>query len=136
MREPVGSGLSRIERMAEWAACGRRGTLAWRPVNGRGPCAEAYWRPDFPGKARGPSIWAQQKAGYAHAVWWAGWVRTGGLKFLSASPARSYFFRCQPLFVKRLSEIDGGLLAGVHRLVGADNRDVHADLNHGTVKLD
>jgi len=23
--------------------------------------------------------------------------------------------------VKRLSEIDGGLLAGVHRLVGADN---------------
>jgi ribosomal protein S27E len=28
--------LPRIERVAEWAACGRRGTLAWRPVNGRG----------------------------------------------------------------------------------------------------
>jgi hypothetical protein len=54
VREPVGTGLSRIERVAEWAACGRRGTLAWRPVNGRGPSAKAYWRPDFPGKARGP----------------------------------------------------------------------------------
>ena len=36
----------------------------WRkgqyPVNGRGPSAEAYWRPDFPGEACGPEAWAQQ----------------------------------------------------------------------------
>jgi transcriptional regulator with XRE-family HTH domain len=35
----------------------------------------------------------------------------------------SYFSRCQPLFVKRLSEIDGGLPAEVHRLVEADTHD-------------
>jgi hypothetical protein len=36
VREPVGARLSRIERAAAWAVCGRRGTLIWRPGNGRG----------------------------------------------------------------------------------------------------
>jgi hypothetical protein len=44
----------------------RRGTRIRLPVNDRGRSADAYWRPDLPGKARDPSAWAQHKAGYAN----------------------------------------------------------------------
>jgi hypothetical protein len=42
-----------LQRSPAWAPCGRRGSLAWWPGNGQRLCAEAYWRPNFPGQPRG-----------------------------------------------------------------------------------
>ena len=54
VRGPVGVRSFRIQRGAEWAACGWSGPLAWRPGNGRGPCAEAHGAPRSPRQGARP----------------------------------------------------------------------------------
>jgi hypothetical protein len=79
VREPVGARLSPFQRRAGWAVCGRRGTLAGRPVNGRvavrvGILAARSARQG----ARLPQL------GLNIRPLRAGLLRTGGLNFLSA----------------------------------------------------
>jgi hypothetical protein len=78
-RAADGVRLCRLRRTAEWEACGRRGTLAGRPVNGRvavrvGILAARSARQG----ARLPQL------GLNIRPLRTGLLRTGGLNFLSA----------------------------------------------------
>ena len=73
VREPVGARLSRIERAAAWAVCGRRGTLIWRPGNGRGsaqkPTGGPICQANHAAPKLGPNIRPVRRTGVWGQTW-------------------------------------------------------------------